>query len=97
ANPVEIDELKHACLLLQFIPSCSRSREEWAVIRGPFHGLVRQLEIFKNAFVETVASKQQILNLSEKSSGLCALNDTVVIGATDGHHLAHTHPGEGER
>ncbi len=51
-------------------------------------GLVRDLEVGENLFVEIVLTFEQRLQAAEEHAGLGALDDAMVVGAGDRHDLA---------
>ena len=63
-------------------------------VGAPLHCFVRHAEIAEHALVEAVLAHQQFVHPLEEHAAFGALNDAVVVGARDGHDLAHTERAE---
>jgi len=46
------------------------------------------LEVIEYLLIETVVTIQQGLHFAEEHAGFGALNDAVIVGASEHHHLA---------
>ena len=61
----------------------------------PVHRLVRHAQVVENLFVEAVLAVQQRLQLAQERARFGALNDAVIVGAGERHHLADAQHGAG--
>ena len=59
----------------------------------PVHRLVRHAQMLEDLFVEAVVAVEQGLHLAQERARFRALNDAVVVGAVEGHHLADAEHG----
>jgi len=57
--------------------------------------MVRHLEVIEYLLIETVVTIQQGLHFAEEHAGFGALNDAVIVGASEHHHLADAEHGAG--
>ena len=61
----------------------------------PVHRQVGHVEVLENLFVEAVVAVEQVLQFAQERARFRALNDAVVVGAAQRHHLADAEDGAG--
>ncbi len=91
-----IDHLHDGRLLGDFrVARSGHPRHQGLAIHLPMYRLMRHFEVLENLFVETVVAVEQILHLAEEGARFRALDDAVVVRATQRHHLADAEDGAG--
>ena len=90
-DPVLADQRLHVHLLFQ--PALFTI--DGVVVDPPLHRLVGNPQRVEHVVVEAVPAHQQVLHPLEEQARLRPLDDAVVIGGGDGHHLGHTELGQG--
>ncbi|CAI8358398.1 MAG: Uncharacterised protein [Cellulomonadaceae bacterium TMED98] len=61
----------------------------------PVNGHIRDAQCGENFFVEPAASNEQLVDLLQKLSRACTLNDPVVVGGGECDRLSDTEFGKG--
>src|SRR6266516_1024507 len=87
-HAIGIDQFHHARLFDSLLVRLIGSQEERIAIEVPAQGRVGDSEIGKNVVVKLMLANDQLVNLSQKSPRLSALNDAMIVGAADCNRLA---------
>ena len=91
AHPVRVDHLDDAGFLGDLgVARGGQSGDLRLAVGDPAYRLVRHAQVLENLLVKSVVAVQQFLHLAQERAGFGALNDAVIVGAGDRHHLADT-------
>ena len=85
ADPERVDELQHAGLTVDVVVVADGD------VLGPADRLVRDAQGLEDLVVEALAADEQLVHALEELAGLRALDDAVVVGGGQRHHLADRH------
>ena len=96
AHAVGVDQLDDAGFLGDFGVARGGDAGQGGLAVGlPAHGLVRHAEVVENLVVEAVVAVEQRLHASQEHARFGALDDAVIVGAGERHHLADAEHGAG--
>ena len=93
-NPVSPHQLHHAGLLGDGLDVGCAGQHRRVGVAGPANRLLGQAQLREDALVEASPTRHQVLDGRQKPAGLAALNDPVVIGAGQRHHLGQAELGD---
>ena len=97
ADPVHVDERLHVHLLDQALVLAALGAQPGVVVRLPAHRLVGHAHRLEEVVVEAVGPGEQRGHPAEEEPGLGALDDPVVVGRGERHHLAQAELGQHAR
>src|SRR5438128_7716188 len=87
-HAIGIDQFHHARLFDSLLLRLIGSQEERIAIKVPAQRRMRNSEVCKNVVVKLMLANDQLVNLRQERSGLGALNNAMIVGATDCYRLA---------
>jgi hypothetical protein len=94
AHAEGVDQLHDGRLLGDLgVARAGHAGQQRLAVDFPVHRLVRHAEVFEDLFVEAVLAVEQVLQFAQKRARFGALNDAVVVGAAQRHHLADAQDG----
>ena len=98
ADAISVDELEDGGFLddLRAGGRAGAGEQGGALAIGlPAHGLVGELQVSEELFVELAVALEELLDLGQEHAGFGALDDAVIVSAGDAHHLADAQRGAG--
>ena len=93
ADSIGVDQLKNAGFFADLHLAHGRLARGNGAIGFPLHRLVRHAQVGKDGVVEVVFTLQQALQLAEEGAAFGTLDDAVIVGTGDRHHLAEAEHG----
>ncbi len=94
AHAIGVDQLDNAGFLGDlFHPRRGHARQQGLAVDLPMDRRMRHLQIGEERVVEPVLAIQQRLHFAQERARFRALNNAVIIGAGDAHHLADSENG----
>src|SRR5215510_265176 len=90
AHPVSVDQLEDPSLLPNNIAVPFFTQYRRIDIDRPAIRSITDAEIPKDLIVKFVLTSQQLIDQGKKGAGLCALDNSMIVSAGDGHRLADT-------
>ena len=96
AHAVGVDQLHDAGFLGDLgVARGGHAGEQRLAVGFPAHRLVRHAQVVEDLFVEAVLAIEQRLHFAQERARFGALDDAVIVGAGEGHHLADAQDGAG--
>ena len=97
AHPVHVDERLHMHLLHEALVLSFVAAGAGIAVDLPADGLVRHAHRLEQRVVEPVGAREKSGHPAQEQAGLGALNDAMVVGGGDRHHLAEAQLGQHAR